>query len=82
MASVSGPTKSFVLPLPSLTLSDTGATDLSAILSAHTLAYTSYRNLPATYHLGAPVTGGFDFTPHVIPIYSTTGSIDQLTREL
>ena len=51
IARIVGATKSFVLPLPSLTLSDTGATDISAILSTHRLVYTGYRSLPATYHL-------------------------------
>jgi prepilin-type N-terminal cleavage/methylation domain-containing protein len=82
MARLSWTTKSFVIPLPSLTLSNTGTTDFVDILTAHTLSYSGYRNLPSTYHVWPPSVGWFDFTPNTMPIYSTTGSLTELTHEL
>ena len=51
MARLTNATRALVIPLPSLTLSDTGSSDLSVALANHALAYAGYRNLPATYHL-------------------------------
>ena len=51
MARLTNATRALVIPLPSLTLSDTGSSDLSVALANHSLAYAGYRNLPATYHL-------------------------------
>nr|MDD3719732.1 prepilin-type N-terminal cleavage/methylation domain-containing protein [Candidatus Gracilibacteria bacterium] len=70
----------YILAVPSIINGDIQDVDLMSIITKKQLVYNNYTNLPDSYkNLGYSMTGGFDFIPNKLVVYS--GSTQDLLQD-